>query len=561
MFSVETAVLTEEQQKESLIKRLLLFFTIIYAVQGLSQGGVSGLFYYPISFLLKDNLKFTPEQLAYFRGLVLIPWTIKPLYGLLSDFFPILGYRRRSYLFLAGLIASLAALYLAFFCDYSKSQLLNFLTTTALGIAFCDVVCDAVMIENGKRFDITDKFQAIQWRAISAAAVLSGIGGGFIAAHFTYRQTFLLMACLPLSICIAAIFFVPEKRYQYKEAEKSAVWSIIKRKDLISAVLTCAGIVPILFWLNSQYLKMDTLSFFRMAGPFLILISLTYLFRHQIDKKVLFCMAFLFWWDLSLYLSGSPFFYYMTDTLGFNKMFMGTLGTIGSAAAVFGAWTFSKVSRKKLFWNSRFIAELSLEKLLFYSIFIGLASIMSNFLMVGAKSAIILGIVFGFIFMFAHLSILVLAGKFCPTKIEGTFFALLMSVINLGGSVSELISGKLYGIFSSSAPKTLEGNFWARFMVWLGWPTVNANPNANFNIFGLYYAIGWLIMISLGLFAIYFLAVRYFGERIREGKELKKLDLWPKRERKIRHLQNLFIKTPRELEELSMLLEEPEEKK
>jgi MFS family permease len=525
VYAVETSVLTEEQQKESLIKRLLLFFTVIYAVQGLSQGGVSGLFYYPISFLLKDNLKFTPEQLAYFRGLVLIPWTIKPIYGLLSDFVPILGYRRRSYLFLAGLTASCAALYLAYFCDYSRGQLLNFLTTTALGIAFCDVVCDAVMIENGKRFDTIDKFQARQWSAISAAAVLSGIGGGFIAAHFTYRQTFLLMAVLPLSICIAALFFVPEKRYEYKKTGNSEIRSVIKIRDLVWVMLVCLGIVPVLFWLNSQYLKMDTMSFFRMAVPFLILISLTYLFRRLIDKKVLFCMVFLFWWDLSLYLSGSPFFFYMTDTLGFSKMFMGTLTTIGSGAAVFGAWMFSKTSRKKLFWGNRLIAELSLEKLLLYSVFIGLANIVSNFLMIGPKSAIALGIFFGFIFMFAHLTILVLAGKFCPAKIEGTFFALLMSVINLGSSVSELASGKLYGVFSSLAPKTLENNFWAKFLVWLGWPVKNANPEANFDIFALYYAIGWLIVISTVLFGLYFFAVRRFGERIKEEKELKALDI------------------------------------
>ena len=215
----------------------------------------------------------------------------------------------------------------------------------------------------------------------------------------------------------------------------------------------------------------------------------------------------------------------MTDTLGFSKMFMGTLATIGSAAAVFGAWAFSKISRKKLFWGNRLLAELSLEKLLLYSVFIGLANIISNFLMIGPKSAIALGIVFGFIFMFAHLTILVLAGKFCPAKIEGTFFALLMSVINLGGSVSELVSGKLYGIFSAMAPKTLDSNFWARFLVWLGWPTANANPEANFNIFGLYYAIGWLIVISAVLFAIYFVAVSRFGECIKEEKELKALDI------------------------------------
>ena len=525
---METAVLTEEQQQQSLIKRLCIFFTMIYAIQGLSQGGISGLFYLPLSFMLKDKMNFTPEQLAYFRGLVMVPWAVKPLYGLLSDFVPILGYRRRSWLIVAATTATSAALYLAKFCNFSFDQLLFFLIATAFGIAFCDVLCDAVMVENGKKFNMTDKFQAIQWRAISCSSIAAGLVSGLIAKYFTYGQMFLLMAFLPSLVFIAAIFFVPEKRYQYKDSKKTTeVKSISKARDWIIVLIVNLIIVLLLLKLNSRYLEMETLHFLLLFGPALILASLTYVLRRALNKKIIFCILFLFWWDFSLALGGTPFFYYKTEALGFSKVFMGLLGTLGSAGGFFGAWFFMKISRKRIFWGEKPLIELSLEKMLFYSLFVGIATILSSFLVVGAKSAMVLDISFGFIFMFSHLTILVLAAKFCPPQIEGTFFALLMSVINLGASISERVSGMLYKFLHSAASPELANNIPAQVLVWIGWPTQWAvkKPTEGINLFGLYYAAFWLIIMSLGAFCFYFFAIRRFGESIKEEKELEVLNI------------------------------------
>jgi hypothetical protein len=52
----------------------------IYFVQGamtLSQLAVS--------FFLKDDLGLSPTEVASMVGITMIPWTIKPLYGLVSD--------------------------------------------------------------------------------------------------------------------------------------------------------------------------------------------------------------------------------------------------------------------------------------------------------------------------------------------------------------------------------------------------------------------------------------------------------------------------------------------
>ena len=43
-------------------------------------------------------------QLEFWGGIKTLPWIIKPVYGILSDAVPLLGYHRRSYLIIFGLM-------------------------------------------------------------------------------------------------------------------------------------------------------------------------------------------------------------------------------------------------------------------------------------------------------------------------------------------------------------------------------------------------------------------------------------------------------------------------
>ena len=49
-------------------------------------------------------------------GLFTLPWTIKPIYGFISDGVPLFGYRRRSYLTLCGVIGTIS--YMALGTDF-----------------------------------------------------------------------------------------------------------------------------------------------------------------------------------------------------------------------------------------------------------------------------------------------------------------------------------------------------------------------------------------------------------------------------------------------------------
>src|SRR5258708_26282909 len=84
-------------------RRLALFLAMVYFAQGMV--------YLPdqvVSIVFKER-GLTAGQLATFTWIITIPWFIKPVYGLLSDFVPIAGTRRRSYFLIMAALSALAA--------------------------------------------------------------------------------------------------------------------------------------------------------------------------------------------------------------------------------------------------------------------------------------------------------------------------------------------------------------------------------------------------------------------------------------------------------------------
>ena len=81
----------------------ILAIMTIYFVQG-----ALGLARLAQTFLLKDTLGLGPAEMPALTGLFTLPWTVKPVYGFLSDGFPLFGYKRRSYLVLAGVVGYLS---------------------------------------------------------------------------------------------------------------------------------------------------------------------------------------------------------------------------------------------------------------------------------------------------------------------------------------------------------------------------------------------------------------------------------------------------------------------
>ena len=279
-------------------------------------------------------------------------------------------------------VAALAAVAVSLMPGASYAQLATLITLLWLGVGFTDVLTDALMVENGQRVGLTGAFQSVQWGALSAASILVGVGGGYLAEHRAFAAAFALVACFPVVSFLMALFVVREPPARptlegFGET-RSAVRQALGRRDL---------------W--------------AVAG-------------------------FTFFWAFSPSF-GAAFFYYETDVLGFSQTFIGVLSSLGAAASIAGAWAYARLSQR-----------YSLRRLIVWSIGAGVLGTLAYLVYRGPVSGVVITVVFGAIGMTTQLAFLDLAAKACPRRAEATFFALLMSVYNLGMRSAEWTGANLY---------------------------------------------------------------------------------------------------------------------
>jgi MFS family permease len=357
-------------------RRLALVFAVVYFAQGM--------WYLPnlsITFFLKERLGLSAAQTATFFAITVIPWLIKPAYGLISDFAPLFGQRRKSYFLLTSGIAAVMGFTLTMMGSYTYWGVAIFFTLMGFGLAFTDVLTDALMVENGQRLGLTGPFQAIQWASISFASILVGVGGGWLAQHKFLSATFLIATVFPLITLTMGIFAISEPR-QVGERQFHETWAAI---------------------------------------------------RAAIGSRTLWIVAgFIFFYNFSPSF-GPALVYYATDVLQFSKIFLGTLESVSYASGILGTAVYFAFSKSFPF-----------KQLIHFAIAAGVIATLAYLGYRGQVSAIALSLVFGGIAMFVQLTFLDLAARACPKQVEATFFAILMSIYNGAVQLSQITGGWLY---------------------------------------------------------------------------------------------------------------------
>ena len=365
-----------------LTTHLLIFFALVYVVEGVGQ--VGGLIAQPLSYYLKQAQGWTPLQVTAYLAIFNFPWIIKPIYGAFSDFVPLFGYRRKSYLIAAN-IAAIVGFILVTQLE-APSTLVWALQLTAYAMAISSTVCGAVLVEQGQRLGQSGKFVNQQWLWFNFAAMLASILGGQLVQHFApgtaLHAAAAIVAVAPVAVLVGSIFFVPERK---------------ARLDVAALRGTFGG----------------------LAAAF--------------KKRELWIIAiFLFFYYFSPGLS-TPLYYVMTDDLKFSQGYIGALGSIGSAGWVVGA-----LSYRRLFGG------LSSKRILQLSIVLGTASTAAYLLLYNEASAAVLSFCSGFSAMLATVATVTLAADYCPPKSEGFSFAVMMSIINLATATADIVGSFLF---------------------------------------------------------------------------------------------------------------------
>ncbi|KAJ0391025.1 hypothetical protein ATCC90586_012195 [Pythium insidiosum] len=209
-----------------------------YAAVGMIYGTLPGTAY-PF---LKNYLNMEGTQIVSARVLLTMPWSFKVVYGILSDCFPIFGYRRRPFMIIGWSVCALMLLIMACMTvgkpyygapylrhkkpskwNATEKALINhdapdvggkfiiMMMLAAVGYVGADVAADGVVVELAQREPeaVRGTTQTTIYMVRTIFQTLSGILTGFAFNGEDYGGDFHFSLSFPQLMLILAIFCVP----------------------------------------------------------------------------------------------------------------------------------------------------------------------------------------------------------------------------------------------------------------------------------------------------------------------------------------------------------------
>ncbi len=144
------------------------------------KDGIMGL---AMKVILKDQLHLDPTKIASFFAIASMAWYFKPLAGLLTDNFPLLGTRRKGYLVASALLAGVLWIVLAII-PTSYGSMLTLLVIINIGLVIGQTTLGGMLVQYGQEYKATGQMSAIRNAAESLGLLLSALVSGWIASHF-----------------------------------------------------------------------------------------------------------------------------------------------------------------------------------------------------------------------------------------------------------------------------------------------------------------------------------------------------------------------------------------
>ena len=333
----------------------------------------------PFSLLLKTQLHFNAETLALFMFISTFAWNVKPIAGILSDSFPLLGTRRRHYMLFGAGLAALCWFLIGVVPKAYWPLLLAAFGANAF-MVICSTVMGGLMVEAGQKYGISGRITSIRQTLQSAVSVSNGLLGGYLAT-MAFGWIVGIATGLLIVLTIATFFVLTERPAATRDVE----------------VLRNAG-RQLLTFIRSKSLW--------AAGGFLALVYISPGFT-------------------------TPLLYLQTDTLGFTPPYIGLMETIEGVAGLVGAALYGVACRR-----------FNLRQLLAASIAVNALGTLL-YLTYGREGAPFIHALSGFAVACSELSLMDLAVRATPRGCESLGFSLMMSARNLALGGSDVIGSKL----------------------------------------------------------------------------------------------------------------------
>lgn len=349
---------------------LLAAIVIIFGVLSTTLAQTQLLGRLPLQNLLKNALHADRSANAAYFFWVTLPWYFKPLVGIVSDAFPLFGSRRRSYLILGALLATVAWFAMAAAPHRYRALLgIGLLINTAMVIA--STVIGGYMVEAAQSSASSGRLTSVRNFIEQLSYVITGPVAGLLAS-ISFAWT---------GVACGSIAFL---------------------------------VVPVAFWMmRERYQPAAGIEAFRRAGH---QVRLTLRSR---DVWLAAAVAALFYFAPG---TQTATFYRQQNLLHLNPQGQGFLiflnGIFGVAAATLYG----------LFGARRF----TLRTLLMVCLGFGAAANLGYLFYTSVPNARVIESFWGFGFTLAEVAMMHLVVRVTPSGSEALGFALLMAVRNLG---------------------------------------------------------------------------------------------------------------------------------
>jgi predicted MFS family arabinose efflux permease len=368
------------ERKETERPQLTRWVALIGAAVFATTMSQTGILRLPFQNLLKSELNVSREGMASFFALTAFAWYFKPLAGILTDSVPLFGTRRRYYLVLSALCAG-GFYFLAGVVSHTYLALMIVLVAANAMLVIGSTVAGGLTVEAGQRYGATGRLSSAMYLVANGCVLLGGPLGGFLAAK-AFGFTAATCALISLSVVPFAWWLVAEP---VTEQKRNETWA--KAKAQFS-------------WLVRSRTMWTT------AG----LLFLVYI-----------APGF-----------STPLYYLQTDTLKFSQQFIGTLILFGGMFGIGGSLLYAFLCPR-----------LTLRVVLYVSV---IASALGSLGYLFYRSAIAASVVEsenGLVAAFVTLALMDLAARATPRGSEALGFALMMSILNIAQSLSDVFGSWL----------------------------------------------------------------------------------------------------------------------
>ena len=343
---------------------------------------------------LMETVKVSPAQMAAIFGVISVPWCMKPLFGFISDSNPIFGYRRKPYMIFSAYVASLMWIVLPF-CPHDEFVLTFVLTVSSTGMCFADVMADSLLVTAAKKESEERRgtIQSWSWGMRFFGGLLASVVGALAYQELGHVQVFLLNSMIPIGVAILACFIEEDTNFESTDWRKTS-------KTLLGAIRQPGIYKPALFL-------------------FIICVTPGY--------------------------GGALTFFYERE-LGFTPAEFGMLDVMGHIVSIVGIMIYKRylrrVSFQKIFGTALLLSFLLENTMLILVLHVNRQMGIPDYVF-----AFIERITITLVGQFITMPMVVLGARLCPPGVEGSLYALLMSITNIGGVVAEEWGSLLTNMF------------------------------------------------------------------------------------------------------------------